>query len=649
MEKLYKRFSFICLAVAFLLCLCWVESNYYFHRTVDKITSSITVSVYVDESASGNDIQKFKTLFTEFEEFEIREFISSVSAYKKLSEEEELLKQVGIIGDDITLPASFILTVKQLNAGRIKKLAGKIKKMDKVQHVEVPLDLLEKSESMIQMGRLIKNIAAFAVSAISLFLLFCSAYLNFMKDKDKLKMALNCNVPLLRAVSGSVRYAFFTGCIAAAAAAAVLYVLNNLLNAEFPFLRAAVPAVFAGGPVYSFCYLFTAGKLYKPKFLCLLIVFVFSLYFQVNAGYREDIANVQEKIENQKEELDKLETEINNYQSRIKKLNIREKNISRQINIIKTEIEHKKESLKELEGKIKQKEEDISELENNLSIQRNKSRNYSKFVEKTLKYYYFKVFPQKNLSWYASFAQNTGFPGYIIKKIVNEPALKYYGIKKEIERAAEIKKKMELEKKALVKLKEEVIKIQNSFIQQSQKQLALLRDVEVQRQRQQNKLKQLEEEKEKLDSLIVSLRKRAKNLEKLSILAEDFVSAKGEIPWPVEGFVISSFGKHKDPALGAVIYNRGIKIRTVSQEDVKAVAGGEVVYAGKFTGLGNMVVIDHGKDYYTIYGELEEVLADVGSVIEPLSSVGRLSGGVLYFELGKSSSPLDPLDWLEGK
>ena len=81
-------------------------------------------------------------------------------------------------------------------------------------------------------------------------------------------------------------------------------------------------------------------------------------------------------------------------------------------------------------------------------------------------------------------------------------------------------------------------------------------------------------------------------------------------------------------------------------------AGGIVRFAGWFRGYGQLVILDHGEDYFTVSGHLEDIDVEVGDQVQGgdrigvAGETGSLSGPRLYFEIRKGSGALDPADWL---
>lgn len=128
---------------------------------------------------------------------------------------------------------------------------------------------------------------------------------------------------------------------------------------------------------------------------------------------------------------------------------------------------------------------------------------------------------------------------------------------------------------------------------------------------------------------------------------------RGRLEWPVDGRVSAPFGKFKHPEFAAEIVRKGIDIEAPLGDTIRAVERGHVAYAGHFSGYGNMVIVDHGERYFTIYGHLSEILKKNGELVrrgEVLGKVGAddsWSGAKLYFEMRKDGRSVDPLGWLK--
>ncbi len=129
-----------------------------------------------------------------------------------------------------------------------------------------------------------------------------------------------------------------------------------------------------------------------------------------------------------------------------------------------------------------------------------------------------------------------------------------------------------------------------------------------------------------------------------------FQALKGRLNLPVRGELASRFGSPRSD--GGVVW-KGLFIATRAGEEVRAVAAGRVVFADWLRGFGNLLIIDHGDAYMSLYGNNETLYKQVGDPIrsgETIATVGNSGGNAdsgLYFELRHQGKPLDPLSWVD--
>jgi septal ring factor EnvC (AmiA/AmiB activator) len=131
----------------------------------------------------------------------------------------------------------------------------------------------------------------------------------------------------------------------------------------------------------------------------------------------------------------------------------------------------------------------------------------------------------------------------------------------------------------------------------------------------------------------------------------NFAKLKGSLRLPVRGQVTGRFGAAREGG-GAW---KGLFIRAPKGSEVKAIAKGQVVYAEWMRGFGNLLIIDHGAGYLTVYGNSDALYKQVGDRVEggETVSIAGNSGGNqdsgLYFELRHQGQALDPMKWVSLK
>lgn len=128
-----------------------------------------------------------------------------------------------------------------------------------------------------------------------------------------------------------------------------------------------------------------------------------------------------------------------------------------------------------------------------------------------------------------------------------------------------------------------------------------------------------------------------------------FSTLRGKLRLPVRGEVVGRFGSPR--AEGGPSW-KGVFIRGSEGDEVRAVASGRIVFADWMRGFGNLLIVDHGDTYLTIYGNNESLLRRPGETVksgDTIATLGRTGGNEsagLYFELRHQGRAIDPLSWV---
>jgi septal ring factor EnvC (AmiA/AmiB activator) len=132
-------------------------------------------------------------------------------------------------------------------------------------------------------------------------------------------------------------------------------------------------------------------------------------------------------------------------------------------------------------------------------------------------------------------------------------------------------------------------------------------------------------------------------------VAVPVASFRGALDWPVAGRITAAFG---GPARPGGTARNGIEISAPEGTGVAAVHPGAVDYADAFSGFGNLVIVDHGANYYSLYGYLGSIEVARGQRVEAGTELGRVGTApagpaALYFELRVDGRSVDPIQWLK--
>ncbi len=167
------------------------------------------------------------------------------------------------------------------------------------------------------------------------------------------------------------------------------------------------------------------------------------------------------------------------------------------------------------------------------------------------------------------------------------------------------------------------------------------------------RLSELRSQEQQLQNLIDSLaRQQAREPSPPPAVkpTQPFTSLNGKLNWPVHGKVVAHYGSSRN--VGTLKW-QGIMIDSALGTDVKAVASGRVVFSEWLRGFGLLIIIDHGDQFMSLYGNNDALLKDVGDAVtlgETIAQSGnqgiRQQAG-LYFEIRHKGQPVNPVTWLE--
>ncbi len=184
-------------------------------------------------------------------------------------------------------------------------------------------------------------------------------------------------------------------------------------------------------------------------------------------------------------------------------------------------------------------------------------------------------------------------------------------------------------------------------------------------EQQRREISKLKHDEERLSRLVEKIAKMLarKNKSRPGSLSNDrlpdastdgnlFPALKGRLSLPVRGELTNRFGSPR--ADGGLTW-KGLFIRSANGSDVKAIASGRIVFSDWLRGFGNLMIVDHGGSYMSLYANNESNHKRTGDIVrsgDTIASVGNSGGNMdsgLYFELRHQGKPFDPLNWVRIK
>jgi len=237
---------------------------------------------------------------------------------------------------------------------------------------------------------------------------------------------------------------------------------------------------------------------------------------------------------------------------------------------------------------------------------------------------------------------------------------------KKIDELRQLKMQLDTEASRKGKIKQEVeVKAQEIEDEKNRKTTYLLK-VREDKKTHQLSLKELQANARRLQSMIEKLEARGRKSYSAkpdsatgvdvgkglpTVPDKGFSAQKGRLSFPAKGAVTARFGRHKHPEFNSFTVSNGLTIAATHGADIHTVFDGQVIFADYFKGYGNMVIIDHGGGYFSLYGHAHKIQKKVGAnvtrndVIAVVGDADSADGAKLYFEIRYQGKPVDPMPW----
>lgn len=362
-------------------------------------------------------------------------------------------------------------------------------------------------------------------------------------------------------------------------------------------------------------------------------------------------ANVEANTKQQKEsELKELQLKIKQLQKNIAAKQNSKSQYVKQLRTIEKSIGSLNKKIKNSEAQIKTSKKRLKNLNSqkkqlNKSLTKNKARLkkqiYGAYVQgqsSQLQMIFNQQQPselQRQLVFYQYIAQQQS---HIIQSVNSD-----------IKQLETTQQEITQETAALKKSKAQFIKEQKTLAQDRTKRRSIIKNIDAQLKKQGTYLSSLNEDAEQLKNLISSINEIFKDN---TPPEKPFPSLKGQLPWPLEGELKAMYGRLKPLSnlkwQGHVIY-------APLGNHVRAIASGRVAYADWLKGFGNIIIIDHGNNYLSLYSHNQSLYKAAGEPVkkgEIISSSGNSGGNKksgIYFEIRKKGSPQNPSLWCNHK
>jgi len=397
---------------------------------------------------------------------------------------------------------------------------------------------------------------------------------------------------------------------------------------------------------------------------------ILSILLIINISFGDKTSTeIQEDINSRNNELESLKNEIDRYEILINEKSKEEKLNNEVVNQINKKIELTEKLIKRLTDEenyiskqIYKTKENIEKQEQELFVLKNQLKNRLRYLYKYGKSNLLKQITQTN-DWNKKIYRTKYLE--ILNKYENQIKVRIKNnlndlrIKKEqLEKEQKNKKNLIIEKNKKFDSLEKDKKLKSSYLLKIKNQKDKLKQDLISK-------KEMIEKIEKIIKKLYTDKKETKKREqelariranKNKSTSGNFAKMKGKLTWPVNGKIIGKFGVHKNEELNIYTENLGIDIETATNEKVYSVLDGVILTITTIRDYGDIIILDHGAGYYTVYSNLKNIIVYEGQYVDTYTHLAEVARGtnsnyinknIFNFQVWLNQEKLDPEKWIE--
>ena len=397
--------------------------------------------------------------------------------------------------------------------------------------------------------------------------------------------------------------------------------------------------------------------LINKKIFYILILILTSILFAVFFGYGDSGGDYTQKINEENQRLKKIEQQIKSVKKEIGSLQKKESGYLETLHKIEKLLRDTEKELQAIKKDLELAQKEIKQGEDELILEKQILKEKTKLLESRLREVY-----KRGLTGYLEILFNSeSFSDFLtrfryIKNILSLDAEVINDIRQQMKKIENDKINLENREEILSLLKKEVEKEKENIEFSIKAKKSIINKINSQKEAYLKSLKELEQSSQEIKHIIERIYKQQKEDSRKTSQKEvptvTLKPKKGILALPVQGKLISGYGRQKNIEFNTYTFNSGIDISAPLGQVVHAAGSGEIIYTGNIKGYGQIIIIDHGGRITTLYAHLSKILIDIGDKVKKGQSIGQVgdSGGVsstrLHFEVRVEGKPTDPMNWL---
>lgn len=385
---------------------------------------------------------------------------------------------------------------------------------------------------------------------------------------------------------------------------------------------------------------------------CVLLALAGTARAQKNPAGVEDL---QQQAAERRKELTQLKDLLAEEQERLEQVSKKEKSVLDLLESTERELSRLQREEKNLSERIGKLESDITENRRATKQKRSELEKVRAVLAKRIVGLY-KLGPTGSMRVLLSSASLTDLQRqrHSLGIILEQDAQRVEEYKRLLNELAKLEIELEEQKVELEAKQSKLQENRDAALVERNNRLKIVRSVQREKANYVQVVSELDEQSKRLELLLETIGKRIRS----QALIQDkqgslnFADYRGSLLPPVPGKVLSRFGRSVNERFGTVTFNNGVEFAAKPGANIEAVFGGVVIFADRFKGYGNLIIIDHGDNFYSLYAHCRDLKKQVGDPIEAREIVatvgdsGSLKGPSCYFEIRERGQALDPGGWL---
>jgi septal ring factor EnvC (AmiA/AmiB activator) len=392
-------------------------------------------------------------------------------------------------------------------------------------------------------------------------------------------------------------------------------------------------------------------------------------------------AALDRQLQEERRELDQLQGQLRDYQHRLERTKRRAHTVLQDLEASDRLLQQKGRELQAYEKNLRAQTEKHAALVKAMEELTEKLRTQERFLHQRLR----ALYKQGRLAYLPFLLSAADVSDFLTRlrftmKLVEHDAALVSQYRANLDALERTRRAVKAREEQLAKARQQVAEKKAEIERERAKKNALLTKIRQEQDTYESAMRELEQASARLMALIARLERQRRQAlaqqareqrrqqqharltpapERPSVETDGvadgqgrFAKLRGSLAWPVAGKLVSTYGKVKHPVYNTFTFNKGISIGAPLGTEFRAIEAGQVLYADWFKGYGNLLIVDHGDSYYSLYGYASELLVKVGDRVKRQQVVGRigdggsLNGPALYFEIRHHGKPENPLEWL---